>query len=171
MTSSSYLLVRRCLRHRARDLEVVDVEDDHFDSVFRSFDVDKIQTSSNCYEDYCLFTCALKTLHDLTWLKKSVQYIVMTLYRYDIVKISLWYRYDLVMISLWFLERLEISRSVSASLEGILMRRNENKRQIFFAFSRSSQLLNFASICISTTSFHSLFILFLLFIFTLFSVA
>ena len=34
------------------------------------------------------------------------------------------------------------------------MRRNENKRQISFAFSRSSQLSNFVSICISTTSFH-----------------
>ena len=58
------------------------------------------------------------------------------------------------MISLWLSERLEILRDLSAFLEDILMRRNENKKQISSTFSRSSQLSNFASTCISTTSFH-----------------
>ena len=94
--------------------------------------------------------------YDLAWLGGSVQCIAMTRCRYDI-EASSWHRYDIAMTSLWPRyspqKRLGISRSVSAFLRGILVRGNENKRQISFAFSRP-QLSNFASICISTTSFH-----------------
>ena len=78
-------------------------------------------------------------------------------HRYGIAMISLWHCYDLAMTSLWSSKRLEISRSVSTFLKDILMRGNEKKKQTSFAFSRSSQLSNFASNCILTISFHYFF--------------
>ena len=99
-----------------------------------------------------------RSIYDLAWLERSVQCIVMIRCRYDI-EASSWHRYGIAMISLWPRyspqKRFGISRGVSAFLGGILVRENENKRQTSSAFSRS-QLSNFVSICISTTSFYSL---------------